>query len=48
MHKNRFASLDDLPFVSYGINTEEHLNELTNKLISTFKTYDIPAIGYVN
>lgn len=41
-------TIDDLPFVSYGINTEEHLNELTNKLITTFKTYDIPAIGYVN
>lgn len=41
-------TVDDLPFVSYGINTEEHLNGLTQKLIDTFKAYDIPAIGYVN
>lgn len=46
--KQLSITVDDLPFVSYGINTEEHLNALTQKLIDTFKAYDIPAIGYVN
>lgn len=41
-------TVDDLPFVSYCINTEAHLNDLTQKLISTFQEYNIPAIGYVN
>lgn len=41
-------TIDDLPFVSYGINTKAHLNEITDKLLSTFKAYQMPAIGYVN
>ncbi|OEK00446.1 polysaccharide deacetylase-like protein [Roseivirga sp. 4D4] len=41
-------TIDDLPVVSYGINTPAHLNEVTDKLISTFKQYQVPAIGYVN
>lgn len=41
-------SIDDLPTVSYGIQDVDFNKILTSDLIQTFKTYDIPAIGYVN
>lgn len=39
-------SVDDLPTVTYGAS-ELDLS-ITDKLIKTFKNYNIPAIGYVN
>jgi peptidoglycan/xylan/chitin deacetylase (PgdA/CDA1 family) len=39
------VSVDDLPTVPYGEGNEE---EITRKLISHFKKYNIPAIGFVN
>ena len=40
-------TIDDLPAVTYSLNTSELDFSITNKLIATFKKYDIPAIGYV-
>jgi len=40
-------TVDDLPTITYSINTEEFDMEITSKLIETFKVYSIPAIGYV-
>ena len=42
------VTVDDLPVVSYGRPTQEFLEEVTNKLIATFDSHSIPAIGYVN
>ncbi len=42
------VTVDDLPVVSYGKKDPEFLQEVTEKLIATFNTYSIPAIGYVN
>lgn len=42
------VTVDDLPVVNYGKNDPEFLEEVTSKLISTFNSYSIPAIGYVN
>ncbi len=39
------VTVDDLPTVAYGEGNEE---EITRKLISHFKKYNIPAIGFVN
>ncbi len=41
-------TIDDLPVVSYGINEEEYLLDITRRLIATFDRYQIPAIGFVN
>lgn len=46
--KKMCVTVDDLPVVSYGINSGEYLLGITKKLTDTFKKYDIPAIGYVN
>lgn len=41
-------TLDDLPTVSYDFKEIEFQQEIINKLIATFDTYKIPAIGFVN
>lgn len=41
-------TIDDLPVVNYGINEDTYLQAITRDLITTFDTYDIPAIGFVN
>lgn len=41
-------TVDDLPVVGYGLNTIEDWRGVTQKLINTFKSKGIPAIGYVN
>ena len=41
-------TLDDLPAVSYDFKDIEFQQSLVNKLIRTFKAYQIPAIGFVN
>lgn len=48
MTREMCITVDDLPVVGYSNNSPEHLSMITNKLIETFQTYDIPAIGYVN
>ncbi len=40
-------TIDDLPTVTYSIKDSKLDLSITQKLISTFKKYDIPAIGYV-
>lgn len=41
------VTIDDLPAVTYNINSTTLNEEITNKLTATFQKYDIPAIGYV-
>ncbi len=41
-------TVDDLPVVGYGLNSDADWKSVTDKLISNFKKFDIPAIGYVN
>lgn len=41
-------TVDDLPVVGYGLNSDADWKSVTDKLISSFKKFDIPAIGYVN
>jgi peptidoglycan/xylan/chitin deacetylase (PgdA/CDA1 family) len=41
-------SFDDLPVVSYEITDSLYQQKLMDKLISSLKDYDIPAIGFVN
>jgi len=41
-------SFDDLPVVCYGITDSLYQQKLMDKLISSLKDYDIPAIGFVN
>ncbi|MFY0594282.1 polysaccharide deacetylase family protein [Roseivirga sp.] len=41
-------TIDDLPVVSYGMDSKEALLEVTEKLINNFQKHNIPAIGYVN
>jgi peptidoglycan/xylan/chitin deacetylase (PgdA/CDA1 family) len=41
-------TLDDLPTVSYDFKEIEFQQEIINKLVATFDTYKIPAIGFVN
>ena len=41
-------SIDDLPTVAYGITDTVFQKALTDKLISSFTTHKIPAIGFVN
>ncbi|MGB0525391.1 MAG: polysaccharide deacetylase family protein [Flammeovirgaceae bacterium] len=42
------VTIDDLPVVGYSKTDIQHLSMITDSLISTCLTYDIPAIGYVN
>ena len=46
--KQMCITIDDLPVVHYSIKKQAHLEYITQKLIQTFKDYDIPAIGFVN
>ena len=41
-------SVDDLPIVPYAVSSSYTQFEITQKLLTTFKKYDVPAIGYVN
>lgn len=41
-------SIDDLPVVNYGINTPEFHNQITDKLLTGLKKYEVQAIGFVN
>ncbi|MEQ9168649.1 MAG: polysaccharide deacetylase family protein [Fulvivirga sp.] len=41
-------TVDDLPIVPYGVSSSLTQFEITQKLLATFKEYDVPAIGYVN
>lgn len=41
-------TVDDLPIVPYGVSSSFTQFEITQKLLATFKEYDVPAIGYVN
>ncbi|SOE22841.1 Polysaccharide deacetylase [Spirosomataceae bacterium TFI 002] len=41
-------SVDDLPTVNYGIQDLKFNKEITQKLITAFDEYHIPAIGFVN
>lgn len=41
-------TVDDLPIVPYGVSSSYTQFEITQKLLATFKQYDVPAIGYVN
>ncbi|UBM58998.1 polysaccharide deacetylase family protein [Marinilongibacter aquaticus] len=43
--KYMVITVDDLPTVPYGLDDDL---EITRKLVSHFKKYDIPAIGFVN
>ncbi len=40
--------MDDLPVVNYGINDSVYQKELFHKIVKTFKTNNVPAIGFVN
>lgn len=41
-------TVDDLPTVSYDNNRIEFQQEIISKLVATFNSYQIPAIGFVN
>ena len=41
-------SVDDLPFVSYGIKKNDHEWIITNGILDAFEKHDAPAIGFVN
>ncbi len=41
-------SFDDLPVVSYGITDTNYQKQLFDKLITSLKNNNIPAIGFVN
>lgn len=41
-------SIDDLPTVTYGISDSAFHQGITDKLITSFRKYNIPAIGFVN
>ncbi len=41
-------TVDDLPTVAYGVGGDELKMKITKSLVSVFKEYHIPAIGYVN
>lgn len=41
-------TVDDLPIVPYAVSSPDTQFEITQKLLTTFKKYDVPAIGYVN
>jgi len=42
------VSVDDLPFVGYGVNDPASLRKMTNQLLESFITHEVPAIGFVN
>ncbi|MEL6256085.1 MAG: polysaccharide deacetylase family protein [Bacteroidota bacterium] len=42
------VSVDDLPFVGYGVNNPDALRSMTNQLLESFITHEVPAIGFVN
>lgn len=42
------VTIDDLPTVAYGINTDEHKYLITSSLVNTLVKYDVQAIGFVN
>ncbi|MBR9999469.1 MAG: polysaccharide deacetylase family protein [Cyclobacteriaceae bacterium] len=46
--KKMCISVDDLPVVSYGIEDPDFGEKITEKLLSTFRKHEVPAIGYVN
>jgi len=46
--KNVCFSIDDLPFVAYGISDTVFQRELMERLISSLEKNEIPAIGFVN
>ena len=46
-HKQVCFSIDDLPVVSYGMNDTSFQNDVTSRLIASFKHNNIPAIGFV-
>ncbi len=46
--KKVVVTVDDLPVVYYAKEDISHLNQITEDLIGIFKTYNIPAIGYIN
>ena len=41
-------TLDDMPVVSYGVTDTVYQKDLMDKLIRSFRSYAIPAIGFVN
>ncbi len=47
-NKKICITVDDLPTVSYGLNTPEFNLKLTQNIVKAFKAYNVPAIGYVN
>jgi peptidoglycan/xylan/chitin deacetylase (PgdA/CDA1 family) len=42
------VTIDDLPTVAYGINTDEHKYLITSSIVNTLVQYEVPAIGFVN
>lgn len=48
--KERFVAVtfDDLPFVNHTVYTPHQQKERTEKLLNTFKKYNIPVVGFVN
>lgn len=46
--KQLCITVDDLPSVTYTINSNTLNEEITRKLTSTFQKHSIPAIGYIN
>lgn len=47
-HKQICITIDDVPCVTYGDTSIYTKKKITERLILTFKAYNIPAIGYVN
>jgi len=47
-NKQVCISFDDLPVVNYGISDSCYQIDLFNKLVKSLKTFEIPAIGFVN
>lgn len=46
-NKKICVTIDDLPTITYNINTVQLDFSITDKLIKTFNEHNIPAIGYV-
>ncbi len=47
-HKKVCITVDDLPTVTYGVGGYDHRVQITSGIIEAFKTFAVPAIGYVN
>lgn len=49
-NKERFVAVtfDDLPFVNHTVYTPQQQKDRTEKLLKTFKKYEIPVVGFVN